>query len=277
MMIEAVSTAVTDWLLKSDIPQIRYQTLTDLLDFPEDNKEVRDAKRAIMAEGPVRAILARQLANGTWVRDAGYYTPKYQSTHWTMMLLVELGIDSQNEQFQLGVDYMLDTTANDLQRRLDENHLGFSCLWGNILRYALHAGRQNDPRVEPLIDYAVRDLNRGPCQCQYNDNYACAWGVVRFLWGLVAIPAAERTAAVSDAIDKGIGFMLDAYQLVDANYPTPDGGKIHTLWSKLSFPLFYQADILFTLRILAELDALDDPRTQPALDWLHARRQKSGR
>ncbi len=68
-------------------------------------------------------------------------------------------------------------------------------------------------------------------------------------------------------------FLLDTYRLVDANYPTPDNGKIHSLWTKVSFPLFYQVDILFTLRVLAELDALDRPGAQPALQWLAAQRQ----
>jgi hypothetical protein len=145
-----------------------------------------------------------------------------------------------------------------------------------VLRYVLHGGRA-DTRVERLIDYAVKSLQQGPCQCQYNSGYACAWGAVRALWGLAAIPPAQRTPAVNGAIEQGIAFLLDTYRLVDANYPTPDNGKIHPLWSKLSFPLFYQVDILFTLRVLAELDALDQPGAQPALQWLAQRRQANAR
>lgn len=36
-------------------------------------------------------------------------------------------------------------------------------------------------------------------------------------------------------------------------------------------------DILFTLRVLAELDALDQPGAQPGLAWLAERRQQNGR
>jgi hypothetical protein len=44
----------------------------------------------------------------------------------------------------------------------------------------------------------------------------------------------------------------------------------------MNFPLFYQADILFVLRVLAELGALDRPGARPALEWLAARRTANG-
>lgn len=269
-----LTAELTEWLLASTIPTIRCKTRTALLGQSAD--AVAADQVAIMQEGPVPALLAQQLDNGTWVRPVHYYTPKYTSTHWTMLLLAELDIDGQHPQYQLGVEYMLTTTASEVARGLGKSRLDLACLWGNVLRYVLHGGRA-DSRVERLIDYAVQSVQRGPCQCQYNSGYACAWGAVRALWGLAAIPPTQRTPAVNAAIDQGITFLLDRYQLVEANYPTPDKGKVHTLWSKLSFPLFYQVDMLFTLRVLAELDALDQPGAQPALQWLAARRQANGR
>lgn len=269
-----ITSELTEWLLASTIPTIRFKTRTALLG--EAAHDAAADQAAIMQAGPVPALLAQQLDNGTWVRPVHYYTPKYTSTHWTMLLLAELAVDPQQPQFQHGVEYMLTTTAAEIERGLTHPRLDLACLWGNVLRYVLHGGRA-DSRVERLIDYAVQSVQRGPCQCQYNSGYACAWGAVRALWGLAAIPLAHRTPAMNDAIEQGLTFLLDAYQLVDANYPTPDNGKVHSLWSKLSFPLFYQVDILFTLRVLAELDALDQPGAQPALQWLAARRQANGR
>jgi hypothetical protein len=45
------------WLLEPDEPSVRYFTLRDLLDRPEDDQEVAGAKKAIMESGPVAAIL----------------------------------------------------------------------------------------------------------------------------------------------------------------------------------------------------------------------------
>jgi hypothetical protein len=41
--------------------------------------------------------------------------------------------------------------------------------------------------------------------------------------------------------------------------------------------MFYQVDILFTLRVLAELDALAQPGAQAALDWLAQQQKPNGR
>jgi hypothetical protein len=74
-----------------------------------------------------------------------------------------------------------------------------------------------------------------------------------------------------------VGFLLDSFRLIEANYPTRDDGGINPIWFKLNFPLFYQADILFTLRVLDELDMLDHPGARAALDWLEQRRGRYGR
>lgn len=265
------------WLLAAETPSIRYRTLIELLGVGADDDQVTAVRQTIMQQGPVPAILARQTETGQWADEHSYYTPKYVSTHWSLMLLTELAADGRDPRFQQGVAYMLDATAASLQERQQTNQTGFSCFWGNALRYAAHAGRLADERVEQIVHYAVHDVQSGHCRCEYNWHFACAWGVARTLWGLAAIPAAQRTPAVNQAIETGLAFLLDAHELATAEYPTASKGKVHPLWFRLNFPLFYQTDILFTLRVLAELEALHRPGAQPALDWLAGRRGRNGR
>ncbi len=112
------------------------------------------------------------------------------------------------------------------------------------------------------------------CRCVHNAYLPCAWGAARALWGLAALP--ERSETVSAAIKRTLDFLLDgANSLTEGRYPT--SGNPHKLWAKLSFPLFYQADVLLVLRVLGELNALSDARVRPALDWLASRRQSNGR
>ncbi|MCB0062602.1 MAG: hypothetical protein KDE19_10825 [Caldilineaceae bacterium] len=80
--------ALTDWLLQSAIPTIRYKTRTELIGYSADQAVTERA--AIMREGPVPVLLAQQLENGAWVNANNYYSPKYKSTHWTLLLLTEL-------------------------------------------------------------------------------------------------------------------------------------------------------------------------------------------
>jgi hypothetical protein len=82
---------------------------------------------------------------------------------------------------------------------------------------------------------------------------------------------------VKETIHSGLQFLLEENSLVAADYPVPEGGKVHSIWSRLNFPLFYQADILFVLRVVAELGELDHPGVKPALEWLESRRAKNGK
>jgi hypothetical protein len=263
------------WLLSADTPSIRYRTLVDLFGLSENETRVAQTRQAIMENGAVPAILSHQSEAGKWIGERSYYTPKYTSTHWSLMLLAELCVDGHDSRFQQGIHYMLNATADELSQQMKTHTTGLSCFWGNLLRYALHSGSY-DTQVEKIISYAKMDLRDGPCLCPHNGGHACAWGVVRTLWGLAAVPKERRNREINDAINQGVKFLLDSFHLVDANYPS-EKGKTNPLWFKLNFPLFYQVDILFTLRVLDELDMLYHPGIQSALDWLEQLRGRNGR
>lgn len=265
------------WLLQSKIPTIVNQARKDLRAGRSSAAPLRMAKARIMQTGAVPAILARQSKSGNWKNDHGYYGPKFYSTHWSMVLLAELGADGTDERFRRGVEYMLDATRDQVEEGLENKYYGWSCLYGNILRYALQAPVKNDPRVENLIHFCARAMMDGPCDCRSSYGCACAWGAVRTLWGLAAVPKRSRSKEVKAAIRFGIRFLLEGHHLERADYPIPPKGRVNPMWFKLSFPLFYHADILFTLRVLDELDALDHRGARPALDWLAARRKANGR
>ncbi len=265
------------WLLSAKTPTIRYLTQTKVLQFAKSDPLVKAAKDEIMTTGPVPEILKMQSVEGNWPNEHSYYTPKYTSTHWTLMLLTELEVDGRDPDFMRGVDFMLNDTATSVKNHLTANNFDLACLWGNLLRYAVHGGRLDDPRTQAIVTFLVRSVQNNGCQCEHNGALPCAWGVVRALWGLAGIPAGDRSPAVEQALQQGVEFLLDRFSLVEADYPVGEKSKIHPLWFRLNFPLFYQADILFTLRVLAELDALDHRGTAMALDWLELRRKGNGR
>jgi hypothetical protein len=269
------------WLLDSPTASIRYLSLRRLLGHSEDDRDVQAAREAMRAVGPIPTILKKQTSAGHWAGDLSYYGPKYVGTHWSMILLPELAADPDDPRLLRGVEFMLTATDKNymLEGQFDPSvpspdQFGLTCFWGNVLRYTAYCNRADDPRVRPIVDYLVRNLESGGCRCRHNEYLPCAWGAARALWGLAALPG--RSEAVAAAIDKTISFLAESdYRLVAGNYPTPR--KIHKLWARLSFPLFYQADILFTLRVLGELNALGRPGAQPALEWLAARSLSNGR
>jgi hypothetical protein len=271
------SNDLTTWLIGADTPSIRYATLTDRLDLPESNRRVTLARREILSRGPAPAILSRQTAAGNWPGEHSYYSPKFFSTHWRMLLLEELRADGRDPRYRRGVRFMLETTAEELESLISENNGRNACFWGNLLRYALRAERLNEPQIQKLSRHIAGSIRDGNCFCRHNDGKACAWGVVRALYGLAAIPKPRRSREVRSAIADGIKFLTEGGRLLRAGYPTPGRKPPNPLWFKLNFPLFYQADLLFTLRVLGELNALSLPGVQPALDWLEGLRGRNGR
>ncbi len=265
----------THWLLTARTPSIRYLTLRHLLGRPKEDADRQAAWEGMRTSGPIPAILAKQTKAGRWAGERSYYTPKYTSSHWSMLLLAELAADGSDPNLQRGAAFMLAATQEELDQSITEGAHGLSCFWGNMLRYAVHGGHVDHPSVEAIVRYLAHDAQDGGWRCQHNDELPCAWGAARALWGLAALPPRQRSSQVQAAIHAGLAFLLEAHRLVEAEHPT--SGRVHPLWFRLNFPLFYQADILFVLRALAELGALDHPAARPALEWLIGRRKRDGR
>ncbi|MCJ7533518.1 MAG: hypothetical protein MUO64_21155 [Anaerolineales bacterium] len=273
-MNQAYDDQITSWLLTSAIPSIRLLTLRDLKGLPEMDSRVKDVFQEMKVSGPIPAILSEQTSAGNWAHERGYYTPKYTSTHWSMLLMAELAADVLDTRLRQGADYMLAATQKGLEIHLQKRGSGWTCFYGNLLRYALHFGFQDDDRIAAIKEFLVGEALEADWCCPYNFDLPCAWGAARALWGLALLPSEQRAGKVGEAIRHGVAFLLDRYPLVAASYPTE--GSVHPLWFRLNFPLFYQVDILFVLRVLAELGQLEHPQAQPALEWLVEQRKENG-
>jgi hypothetical protein len=81
-------------------PGVRYFALRELLGQPEDDPEVQSARAAVMATGPVPAILDAQYPGGYWVKPGPGYGPKYRGTVWQIIFLAQLGADGSDPHLQ---------------------------------------------------------------------------------------------------------------------------------------------------------------------------------
>ncbi len=263
------------WLLEKRDPAIRAATLRQILDRSARDAELRDAQTRAMTSPPISTILHRQNSEGRW-NGAQMYAPKYTGSHWSMLLLTEYGVDASDPRVRLAARRILEDLASGKAGMgwvLDRDH-GAACFTANAIRYLSAAGYGADPRVEPLIQRLVRDAKKYDAACWINDEQPCAWGYARLVWGLAALPEQARTREVERAMRRGVEFLL-SYRPERGDYPAPYG-QSH-LWRQLSFPLFYQADVLFVLRALDAADALDDARAQTSIAWLLARQDERGR
>jgi len=259
----------TEWLLEPESPSVHYWTLTKLLDRTEGDVEVIETHRAIMERGPAAEILSHYAGHGRWEGERSYYTYKYTSTHWQLLLLAELAADGQDERIAAACRRMIDQVYGE------DRSTVFPCFHGNLIGYLHALGHGQDERVGQFETELARAGTAGEWRCNINGDLPCAWGVARALWGFGRIPNGGSSGVVQEAIESGVRF-LGRFELCKGNYPS--SGPRHKLWDRLNFPLFYQADVLFALRALADLGRVNEkPAFRNALEWLQARRRDDGR
>lgn len=263
------------WLLERRDPAVRAQTLRAILERGARDPELREAQARAMTAPPISTILRRQHADGRWAGES-MYKPKYLGSHWQNLLLLEYGADPGDPRLRRGARRILEDLSgkeHGMGWVLEADH-GLSCFTGNVVRYVSLAGYGADPRLEPLVERLVRDSKKFDAACWINADNPCAWGYARLVWGLAALPEGARSRDVERTLSRGVEFLL-SYKMERGAYPA--GDKPSHLWRELSFPLFYQADVLFVLRAIDAAGAIDDPRAQPALAWLLARQDERGR
>jgi len=267
--IKALYSDVIPWLLEPDLPSVRYWTLTRLLDRPSDAPEVTEVRQEIMDRGPVVEILRHYSNDGRWEGERDYYTYKYTSTHWQLLLLAELAADGQDERIATACRRMIAEVYRE------KRPIIWPCFHGNLVGYLHALGHGEDERVRQFESDLAQAGLEGKWRCNLNGDLPCAWGAARALWGFSRVTPCRRTSEVEAAIEAGVRF-LGRFRLRDGNYPTAT--KRHSLWDRLSFPLFYQADILFILRVLADLGRLrEKPTFRRAVMWLENRCRNDGR
>jgi len=281
------------WLLENDPenPSVRYFTLRDLLDQPEDAPEVRRARKAIMVRGPVPQILAAQHPEGYWGKAGTGYSPKYRGTVWQIIFLAELGADPTDERVQRGCEYLLShslaTTGAFSCYQPPVPSGAVLCLNGNLLYALLSLGYADDPRVQAALSWQgqaitgeeeIRYYQSGTAgpgfACGVNLGQPCGWGATKAMRAMLAVPRNKHTAAMRQAIKMGANFLL-SHDLATANFPYTE--RISSAWFKFGFPLSYWSDILETTGVLVDMGYGDDPRLARVFQLILSKQDNQGR
>ena len=285
----------TDWLLEEDNPSVRYFTLRDILDRPQDDTGVQTARREIMHTGMVPDILGRQRGPAYLQAFPRFYTNKYEGLVWSLIVLAEFGADV-NPQIKEQCEYVLTNSQETLNG-------GFSmhtaqktgggritevipCLTGNMVWSLIRFGYLDDPRLQKGIDWITRYMrfNDGventPQVPPYDrlemcwGKHVCHMGVVKALKALSAMPQERRTTGeIGDTIQKATEFLL-IHHIYKRSHDLSRVSKPG--WLKFGFPLMYQTDALEVLDVLTGL-GVEDSRMDEAMDIVLAKQDAMGR
>ena len=286
----------TDWLLEENNPSVRYFTLKDILEKPENNLKLQAARKEIMKAGLVPAILAKQKEEGYWEIPENFYTAKYKGTAWQLLILAELGADNTNENIKKACEFILSNSqdiesggfaySSSAKKGGGRHSEVIPCLTGNMVWSLIRLGYFDDPYVKRgikwIISYQRFDdgIKESPKGWPYDrlkaaclGKHTCHMGAVKALKVLSEIPENQRSTDLKNMIKKGAEYILKHHiykRSHDLKLVAKPG------WLKFGFPLMYQTDALEILGILTKLGYKDE-RMQEAIDVLISKQDNQGR
>jgi len=281
------------WLLEGE-PAVRYLTLTRLLGEPADgaggatangsadggrsagSAAAAEARRRIMTEGAVPAILAAQRDDGGWAEPGRFYSAKYAGTVWQLLILAELGADGADERVRRGCEAVLRDGQDAASGGFGHKHAAHGgctratvipCLTGNMVYSLIRLGMLDDPRVQRAIDWITtyQRFDDGDERLDGDDapptgwpyhvemcwgRHTCHMGAAKALKALAEVLPERRTPAVRHTLAAGAEYFLRHHVHRRSHDLTRDAKPG---WRRFGFPLMYQTDALELLGILTRL------------------------
>lgn len=150
------------------------------------------------------------------------------------------------------------------------DHPGDTCLDGMVLNYACYFC-PDEPRIVKLVEHLLEVQKRdGGFTWDLHSEKGEPHTTICVLEGLgqfrASVPG-HGLSRLQSAEENAMAFLLFNRLFMD----NPD-----KRFRKLSFPYRYRYDLLRVLEYFTSQQIPYDPRIQPALDWLQAKRNKDG-
>lgn len=274
--LDILSSNPIPWLLELENPSVRYWTLTDLLDQPNDSPEARTAWAAIPTYPPVAELLAAQKQDGYWVKR-DYYLPKNYGTFWVLSILADLGLTPENEHVRRGCEFLFTHQREHggfcRRRRIPGQGTVWEaqdapCTQARIVRFLFQFGYADDPRTRAAVDWLLASQREdGMWLCDRAGRHGCLRATLDVLRAVALDP---ETAAYP-------GFARAAAVVCDL-LMEPRMGRYHVgdLWTILEYPHIGYG-VISALDALARLGyTLEQPKVATAMEYLLSRQLPNG-
>jgi len=283
MLPTNVSANTIEWLLVGD-PAVRWQVMRDLTAAPE--RAVKSERGKIARNGWGARLLARQDSTGRWAggkaSDSGLYSPKWTSTHYTMLELRDFGLPPGNRRARRACKVLLD---NGLQPDGGISYgtwakwtrRGETCVTGmslSILAYFEY----DDPRLELLSRHLLeRQMPDGGWNCRREQGatHSSVHTTISVLEGLRQFQLLRKRQhrTLWEAQRRGREFLL-AHRLFRSHRT---GAVIKPVLLRFCFPPRWHYDVLRALDHFQAIDAPADTRLADAVAVGRRKRLPNGR
>ncbi|GIF51918.1 hypothetical protein DFJ67_3818 [Asanoa ferruginea] len=278
---------VMDWLLDSD-PAVRWQAMRDLGGAPADTVAAERAR--VAREGWGARLLALQDAGGGWAGGACFPGGGYRHTGpdhepppngedgqpWvstlpTLDVLVELGVDPNDEQVQKAV-----TAAGDNVKWEHDSQAFFdgeveACINGRTVRIGAYFGQPVDGIVERLLREQYPDGGWN-CELERGSKVSSFASTINVLDGLLTYQQAGGTHDVSAARLRGEEYLLERSLFRRKS----TGAVVDEDWLGFSFPFRWHYDVLRALDYFRATGEKPAPRIKEAVELVESKRQPDG-
>lgn len=256
-----------NWLLDSD-PSIRFQTKRDILGLEKD--EWISDQKDISSVGWGKQLLDLQDPDGKW--SGGLYSPKFTSTHYTMMLLRRMEM-LPNDQTSLGCDQLINIGAIGDTSSDEPRH--DACITGMGLGI-LAQFKSHSELFDDIVDFLERrKIVDGAWNCRYprqKTKHSSLHTTLLVLEGLTILgnnyPKYKKR--VTELIEPANEFLL-IHELFKSHRT---GEIIHPQFIDISFPPRWKYNILTALDYFRSINHPSDERMRDAVAIVKQREKK---
>jgi transcriptional regulator with XRE-family HTH domain len=208
-----------------------------------------------------------------WMRNAlGTLKPEWTSTTFTLLLLLDLGIDSSSDQARKAVQLVADNSKWDHDGQDYFDGEVEPCINGKTVAIGAYFGQKVDGIVERLLEEQLADggwnceAERGSIRSSFNSTIAVLEGLLEW----EKAPGASRDVTASRR--RGEEYLLERRLLRRLS----TGEVIDPAWTMFSFPTRWHYDVLRGLDYLRSTGDQPDERCAEAIELVESKRDSEG-
>lgn len=264
---------IIGWLLSGDV-SVQYQTKRDLLEIPEC--ELEPLRLRIAEEGWGRQFLEkRDEKTGIW--GNGIYSPKWISTHYTLLDLKNLGLSPSHPAYIESSAILLDRLWRNKGWAVKGRMLDL-CVGAMVVSMCSYAGIKSE-KIDEIIDYLLeKQYPDGGWNCNWDhgNEHSSVHTTLSVLEAFRDYQAGQyiyRAAEAAGRVDAGCGFLLKKRLFRSER----TGEVIDKKMLMLSYPCRWKYDILRCLDYFQSTGREYDGRMAEALDIVAGKMRKNNR
>lgn len=287
--VPMANRSVIQWLLDSD-PSIRWQTMRDLTDAPDE--EVASERAKVATEGWGAQLLGLQGADGSWAGTA--WNQGWDSTMHVLSLLQEMGFDPASDEARSAAGLVRDQ-VRWMGWDWDGTWKGSEfvgnpffagevepCINGQVGASGAYFGQDIQRILDRLLREQLPDggwnckAENGSTRSSFNTTICVLEALLEYeLSGGTPSARTEVTAARL----RGQEYLLERrlFHRLSTGEAIERDREGSTLFTRFAFPTWWHYDVLRGLDYLRKASVSPDERTTEAIELVESKRDSEGR